>query len=110
MIDINEMAQRTLSQLDCSVVYYCPDKFTELPAVSFYTLSERPCFGYDNTETEHNGTIQLDIWTKSPEEGGALAIKVNEIMSTDGWCREFSMDLPKSEGVYHKTMRYVKGF
>ena len=59
MIDVNAEAEKTLSKLSCNVEYYYPEKFNDLPVVSFYNLTERPDFSYDNEEVIQGGTVQL---------------------------------------------------
>lgn len=111
MLDINIMAEKVLSALDCSVVFQYPEEFTSLPAVSYYTVTEKGGFYADNIECIQEGYIQTDIWAKNPSECGELSVRVNELMTNDGWHREFSMDIPrKDETVYHRTMRFKKYF
>lgn len=110
MIDVNAEADKTLSALSCKITYYYPDEFNNLPIVSFYNLTERPDFSYDNEEVIQGGTIQIDIWSDKPDECGEIGIQINEIMTADEWYREFSRDLGKQDGIYHKTMRFTKYF
>lgn len=110
MIDVNAEAEKTLSKLDCNVEYYYPEKFNDLPVVSFYNLTENSDFSYDNEEVIQSGTVQVDIWADKPDESGEISIQVNDIMTADDWCREFSRDLGKQNGIYHKTMRFTKYF
>ncbi len=111
MIDISMEAQRSLSELDCAVVYQYPDSFTALPAVSYYNLTEKGAFYCDNEESIQEGYVQVDVWSRTGAECGGLSLRVNEIMQRDGWTREMSMDVPKgSERVYHRTMRFKKYF
>lgn len=110
MVDINAEAEKTLSKLDCKIEYYYPEKFNDLPIVSFYNLTERPDFTSDNEEDIQSGTVVIDIWSDNPADCGSIGLKVNEVMKADGWNREFSRDLPKTDDVYHRTMRYTKIF
>ena len=120
MVDINEEIGKALSGLDCTVCYQYPADFNNLPAVSFYNLTERPDFGSDNQEDIQTGWAQLDVWGDYPKDVGSLAIKVHEAMTAAGWVREFSMDIPSATrtrnnietktDVFHRTMRYVKDF
>lgn len=110
MIDVNSEAEKTLSALNCSITYYYPEKFNDLPIVSFYNLTERPDFSSDNDEDIQSGTVQVDIWTSEPSQCGKIGIEVNKVMTADGWGREFSRDLGNQNGVYHKTMRFTKYF
>nr|DAZ12937.1 MAG TPA: tail component [Caudoviricetes sp.] len=110
MIDVSVEAEKTLSLIGCNVVYQYPDEWKDFPIISFYALTERPGFTCDNEESIQNGTVQVDIWAKKPLDSGSLGVKINEIMTKDGWNRELSMDLPKVDGVYHRTMRFTKSF
>lgn len=111
MIDINTEAEKTLSQLDCKVVYQYPEAFNRLPVVSYYNLAEKGAFYADNSECIQNGYVQVDIWTMTAKECMDISIKVNSAMEKDGWTRELSMDVPKkNEKAYHRTMRFQKYF
>lgn len=112
MLDVNEELEKSLEGLSCALTYQHPDGFNSLPAVSYYNLTESVSFAYDNEEQMQDGVVQLDIWAKTPKECGEKAIEINTLLTADGWCRQFSMDIPKQNGerAYHKTMRYIKTF
>lgn len=111
MIDVNAEAEKTLSALNCKITYYYPEEFNDLPIVSFYNLTEKPDFSSDNEEDIQSGTVVVDVWAEESSDCGKIAVEVNEVMTADGWNREFSRDLPPDgSGVYHKTMRYVRDF
>ena len=109
MIDVNTEAEKSLKKTGYNVVFQYPKSFTNLPVISFYTISESGSFSCDNDEAIQDGTIVADIWTKSPKEGGAISVTVNSVLSQDGWTRDFSRDVPGEEkNIYHKTMRFTK--
>ena len=110
MIDPNAEAEKALSKLNCRITYYYPEEFNDLPVVSFYNLTERPDFSSDNEEDIQCGTIVVDVWSDTPSDCGSIGIQVNNVMTADGWNREFSRDLGKIDGVYHRTMRFTKYF
>ncbi|MBQ8301505.1 MAG: hypothetical protein IJX57_06035 [Clostridia bacterium] len=110
MIDVNAEAEKTLSKLDRKVEYYYPEKFNDMPVVSFYNLTEQPDFISDNEEDIQSGTVVVDIWSDNPADCGNIGLKVNEVMTADAWHREFSRDLPPTDGIYHRTMRFTKIF
>ena len=110
MIDVNDEAEKTLSSLDCKVVYYYPEEFNNLPVVSFYNIAESPAFSTDNEEDIQSGTIVVDIWSDNPAECGALGLSLHDIMTADGWSREFSRDIAPEGGIFHRTTRYSKQF
>lgn len=110
MIDVNAEADKTLSALSCKITYYYPEEFNDVPIVSFYSLTEKPDFSTDNEEDIQAGTVVIDIWADKPSECGEISLQVNEVMTADDWQREFSRDLGKQNGIYHKTMRFTKYF
>ena len=111
MIDVNLEAEKVLSTLECETVYQYPQKFTRLPVISYYNISEKGAFYADNTECIQSGRVQIDIWSDVPADCGAISIEVNDAMTSDGWTREMSMDVPKQdEKIYHRTMRFQKYF
>ncbi len=111
MIDINIEAEKLLKTLGCKVVYQYPEKFTGDNVISYYTLAESGAFYTDNSECIQNGRVQVDIWAKSGKECSDIAICADSVMTSNGWTREMSMDVPKKdEKLFHKTMRFQKYF
>lgn len=110
MTDINIEAEKILSGLECEVVFRYPETFLKLPSVSYYTLNEHSVMTADNEELIQEGSVQVDIWAKKPSECGELALKINTLMTDNGWTRQFSRDLKKENNIYHRTMRFDKSF
>ncbi len=111
MIDVNLEAEKSLSAVECEKVYQYPQKFNKLPVISYYTISEKGAFYTDNSEHVQEGHIQIDVWSDAGAECGRLSVKVNDALTSDGWVREMSMDVPKrEEKIYHRTMRFQKYF
>lgn len=111
MKDINAQALEALRALDCTVVYSYPDGFSRLPAVSYYTVTEKGALWCDNEERIQEGHVQVDVWARIPSECASVSARVNEVMTASGWTREMSMDIPRDkEKIYHTTMRYKKYF
>ena len=110
MIDVNAEAEKTLSVLGCKITYYYPENFNDLPVVSFYNLTETPDFSSDNEEDIQSGCVVVDIWADDPSQCGEIGLQVNDVMTADNWCREFSKDLPRDGDIYHRTMRFKKFF
>lgn len=108
MIDFNIEAEKALKGLPYNVCFYYPERFNALPVISFYNLSERGAFGYDDSEVITRGWVQVDVWADRPDQCGRVAIEAAEAMIAAGWVREMSMDVPKTDGIYHRTMRFVK--
>lgn len=110
MVDVNKEVEKVLSSLPYTICFYYPEKFNALPVISFYNLNECGSFGYDDTEVISRGRVQVDVWADSPAECGSIAIETAETMIKYGWMREMSMDVPKTDGIYHRTIRFVKDF
>ncbi len=111
MVDVNIEAEKSLKSVKCEKVYQYPKRFTKLPVISYYSISDKGAFYADNIECVQNGRIQIDIWSNVPSECGTLAIQVNDALESDAWTREMSMDVPADgEKIYHKTMRFQKYF
>lgn len=110
MVDVNKEAEKALSSLPYTICFYYPERFNALPVISFYNLSERGAFGYDDTEVISRGRVQVDVWSDTPADCGKIAIEAAEAMISHGWTREMSMDVPKTDGIYHRTLRFVKDF
>ncbi|MCC8160203.1 MAG: hypothetical protein LIO53_02620 [Oscillospiraceae bacterium] len=111
MLDINAEGEKSLSKLNCTVVYQYPETFVETPIISYYCLTECGGFYADNSECIQDGHLQIDVWSDLASECGELSILVNDVMEEDGWTREMSMDVPKKEDkIYHRTMRFQKYF
>lgn len=110
MVDFNEEAEKSLSKLPYTLCFYYPEQWNEFPIISFYNLTEQGAFSSDNEEDLQGGCVVVDIWTLQPSDGGRIAKEVHVQMAKDGWSRELSMDVPKVDGVYHRTMRFYKEF
>ena len=113
MVDVNEQVKNLLEQgLDGTPVkYQYPDSFNNLPVVTYYTLSQRGSFAFDNIVAMRNSTIVIDIWADYPKMCADLSAKINKLMIGDGWYHEMEMDVPNPDSsVKHKTMRITKSF
>ncbi len=111
MLDINIEAEKALSELECRVVYQYPGQFTDVPVVSYYNITEKCGFSADNIECIQDGHVQVDVWCETGMECGKLSVKINDVMTRNGWVREMSRDVPeKNEKIYHRTMRFQKYF
>lgn len=110
-MDINEDAEKSLLKTGYNVVFQYPQCFSKLPIISFYTLNEHGTAAYDNLEAFRDGTIEVDIWARTPKECSRAAAEVRSVMQSDGWNELFSMDVPREkDSVYHRTMRLTKSF
>ena len=111
MVDMNLEAEKTLKKLDCHITYQHPRDFKKMPVVSYYNVTEHGALYTDNDESVQSGYIQVDVWTQNAKECGSLTLRVNDVMTEDGWTREMSADVPEKDGAtYHKTMRFHKYF
>ncbi|MDD4292166.1 MAG: hypothetical protein PHX51_08060 [Clostridia bacterium] len=95
-------------------VYYAyPQKFTSLPVVSFYELSNSVGSAADDDELMSNISFSVDIWAKTPEETHRIGASVNSAMATLGFVRDGSYDLYEdagAAGIYHRNMNFSGKF
>ena len=110
MIDINAEAEKSLSETGYRLAYCFPKEKAKLPCVTFFNITERPQMKCDNEEQIQRGWIQVDIWAKEASVCGEMLIKVNEVLTSDGWHREMSRDIPDESGIFRKVTRYAKDF
>lgn len=112
MTDANTDVRASLEKLSgIAVVYQHPKDFTELPAVSYYTLSERGDFAADNKRADKKSTVQLDFWGTYPKQCADFAAQAYTVLTNDGWYHEYEADVPNPDKtIYHRTARYSKTF
>ena len=110
MTDINAEAEKSLSKTNYRLLYCLPKENAKFPCVTFFNITERPQMKYDNEERIQRGWIQVDIWAEEPSVCGEMLIKVNEVLTSDGWHREMSGDMPDESGIYRKVTRYAQDF
>lgn len=109
--DVDTEVEELLSAAAANVVYAHPAGRTELPAVSYYMLSEKGVFSCDNEEHAACVQVQTDVWAAGGKECADTAAEVCAAMAAGGFAREFAMDVPKSDdGVYHRTIRFAKTY
>lgn len=109
MVDVNRIVREILSGIDgVKVTYYHPDKFNELPVLSYYELTTTTGMCYDNAERAQRSNVAIDVWAKCTADCARIAIEVDASMQKSGWYREFSRDLPPEDNIYHKSMRFYK--
>ena len=109
MIDVNNEVRAVLNNLEgITVTYRYPDKSNKLPVVSYYEITTTTGLCYDNKEQAQKSYVAVDIWGRNGAECADFAIKADKLMQDAGWYREFSMDLPPKNKIYHKSMRFFK--
>lgn len=109
MIDVNCEVKKILAEIDdVKAVFYHPQKFNELPVISYYELITKTGLCYDNEEQAQRSYVVIDVWGKSGGECARLAIRIDEVMQNSGWYRSFARDLPPENGICHKNMRFYK--
>ncbi|MDY3971656.1 MAG: hypothetical protein SOZ28_02965 [Clostridia bacterium] len=109
MVDVNKIVREILETIDgVTVTFYHPDKFNNLPVISYYELTTTTGMCFDNEEQAQSSGVEIDIWGKGGGECSRLAIKVDKAMQNDGWYRELSRDMPPENNIFHKTMRFSK--
>ncbi|MDD3840761.1 MAG: hypothetical protein PHP06_09365 [Clostridia bacterium] len=97
---INKLLEEIVGEDKVSDAY--PEDFTNPPYISFYEQSNKDYYKIGN-EPLTEIVIQIDIWHN--RSTGALAQQVNNKMSSIGFKREFTRDIP-DPNIKHKTMRY----
>ena len=50
----------------CMLLVY-PDNFNKLPAIAYYTLTDKGSMSYDNTVVTNDTTVQIDIYADYPQ-------------------------------------------
>lgn len=110
MIDINTEAEKVLVKLPYNLSFYYPEEWNDSPIISFYDININGSFSTDNEKDMMKGYVNIDIWTKEPSKGGKIAIEVTELMEADGWWCELNRSVDKTDGIYHRTMRFGKEF
>ena len=110
MIDVNGLVEPLLTQAGVPVYFSYPEQFTDVPAISFYNLSDTAGFRADDSEWAQEARVQVDIWADRAIETGKIGTDVDAIMQRDGWIREYAADLPKQtdDQLFHRTMRFAK--
>lgn len=109
MVDVNKIVREILETLDgIKVTFFHPKAFNSFPTISYYELTTTTGLCYDNAEQAQSSNMQIDIWSKSGGECSRIAVKVDEAMQSNGWCRELSRDMPPENGICQKTMRFKK--
>ena len=110
MINVNNEVRNILKAVEgVKTVYYHPDEYNKLPIISHYeiTTTQQVCV----TITKNRRKNHMFRWTygaETADECTDFAIKADKLMQDAGWYREFSMDLPPKNKIYHKSMRFFK--
>ena len=100
-------ALRKIPDIKGGVTMDRPEKFTKLPALSYYEINNSPAETADDTEYFSAVNLVIDIWAESHAEADRIAIEVDKAMTEIRFRREFSRDVPESSSrVKHKTTRY----
>jgi hypothetical protein len=98
---------KTLLEQAAPAFFYYPKNFNKLPCISYYEAFNAPAHKADDSEYLSEVSYVIDIWTDTSAEGSQLADKVNELLTNEGFGREFSQDVyePAPQAL-HKTMRF----
>lgn len=110
MVDICDEVKKLLSKPPYALCFFYPEQWNEFPVISFYDMNHTKSFSSDNEGDMSKGHIVVDIWTLEPGEGGRIAQEVTELMAVYEWWCELNKALPKTDGVYHRTLRFGKEF
>ncbi len=87
-------------------VYFCvAPNAAEFPRITYYELSNAVARGADDQEELAKISIVIDIWSKVSTT--AIANRVDAVMTSIGFSREFAGDLYEPDDqIHHKHMRY----
>ena len=82
MFDIGLELRDILKQIDdVSVCFAYPDNFNKLPAIAYYTLTDKGSMSYDNTVFTNDTTVQIDIYADYPQTCFELSEKVYKLLT-----------------------------
>jgi len=86
--------------------YDSPPMNAVLPCVSYYTSLSKPAEYADNSLTDRETTLIIEVWTKN-ESPTAIADIVDSALLAAGFSWVYSQDMPGgSDGVYQKLSKY----
>ena len=82
MYDINLELRDILKQIDgVNVCFAYPDNFNKLPAIAYYTLTDKGSMSYDNTVVTNDTTVQIDIYADYPQTCFELSERVYKLLT-----------------------------
>lgn len=110
MTDINKDVQRVLEALPYTVTFSHPERFNKLPVISFYDIHTGGSFSADNSMQIYTGRVVVDVWAKDPAKAGMISSEITKAMNAGGWWCELNRFADKTDGIYHRTMRFGKNF
>lgn len=90
------------------VHFYYPQTFITLPSISFYENATVDGASMDNLVWLKDCIIQIDVWAAKYTQADSISGQIDAVMHADGWRCQMMSDLPQTDGVYHRTMRYRK--
>lgn len=111
MFDIGLELRDILKQIDgVSVCFAYPDNFNKLPAIAYYTLTDKGSMSYDNTVVTNDTTVQIDIYADYPQTCFELSERVYKLLTDNEYYHEMTMDVPNPDdkSIKHRTMRFTK--
>lgn len=111
MFDIGLELRDILKQIDgVSVCFAYPDNFNKLPAIAYYTLTDKGSMSYDNTVVTNDTTVQIDIYADYPQTCFELSERVYKLLTDNEYYHDMTMDVPNPDdkSIKHKTMRFTK--
>jgi hypothetical protein len=103
-MNLNSLIINTLQSLNVSVSFLTYTG-TARPYIVFYELDQRSAFDGDDTETNTNHSIQVDIFHAGNYV--SLAESVKQKMIAAGFSRTNEQDFYESDThLYHKVIRF----
>ena len=89
-----------------SVYQKRPDVISGDRVVTFEILGDVPVYSVQGDVEHQDVNVQVDIWTQTPKDGSAIAIKLEEIMYSAGGLMERSVNSPDEDGSPHKVLEF----
>lgn len=106
-MSVRKIVTSTLTPTGVPVRFMFYDGKPEDTYITFFSYSETASLNSDDEEAMTGTYIQVDLWTKSPEDYGRLETEIKERMKAVGFTRRSQFDQYEQEtGIYHKVARF----
>ena len=83
-----------------------PEKFEELPTISYSNCINNPTFCLKNTIGKETISVQIDIWSKSSSLNTLILKTLTNVMLGNEWQLVTAQDMGKIDEIY-RTMTKV---
>lgn len=110
MFDIGLELRDILKQIDgVSVCFAYPDNFNKLPAITYYTLTDKGSMSYDNTVVTNDTTVQIDIYADYPQTCFELSERVYKLLTDNEYYHENDngrTPIPTRKSIKHRDNEF----